>query len=246
MLNEDKIDFTEGGYYRLYTPVGIGILLVILVILGFASAGKGALMVVPGIIGLFGVIAFLIMNARQPVLSLKIIITMAFLINGIVRIVPIPLGLSVDGLIILTWLMVFGQSYKGVDFSPMKNLFVRCFGIWAIYCFLELFNPESRSALAWFYASRGMAFYAIMLLPLIFLFFNKRKDAQWFIYLWFGMSIFLGLYGAKQFWVGVFGFEQRWLDDFGHVTHVLWEGLPECSLFFQTQINSESHKHMQP
>ncbi|NQY68114.1 MAG: O-antigen ligase family protein, partial [Flavobacteriales bacterium] len=97
-----------------------------------------------------------------------------------------------------------------------------CVAVWMLYCFLELFNPLAPSILAWLYAVRGLALYGILLVPLIFLIYNKQKDCQTFIDIWFTASILLGLYGAKQFWFGLFAFEQAWLDDGGAVTHVLW------------------------
>lgn len=223
-MTKDKYnaDFERAGSNLIYTPLGILIMIALVIALTFLIIQPKGVLVLPGIIVIGGLAYFLIKNAEIPVLSLKTIVIAAFLINGITRFLPLPLGLSVDALLLLGWLTLLFKSYNGLNWSPMKNLFTLCFGIWAFFIFLQLLNPQAISLMAWFYASRGLAFYGFLCLPLIFMLFNQKSDMKWFIDVWFIMSILMGLYGAKQFWLGLFGFETKWLNEFGYVTHVLW------------------------
>jgi hypothetical protein len=212
--------FHKTGSHKLYSFKGIILLFVVLTAASYLFS--------IGVIGSYIVVATLIavviilMIVKQPKIGLNIALVMSFLISGISRITNLPVGLSIDILMALIWIIMTLKSYGGLDWKPMKNTLTYCLGAWFVYCALQLLNPFATSFLAWFYAVRGLALYSIAIVPLLFLLLNKKSDLKNFITIWFLFSITLGLYGAKQFLVGVFHFEQVWLDTTGHVTHVLW------------------------
>ena len=215
--------FSKKGSNRLYTPLGLALLTISVVLIAYLFSSPIWNLVLPILLGATAVLMLIIKNNSRPYLTLRAIVFAAFFVNALTRVLPLPLGLSVDILILLSWLTIFFKSYQGtVDWSPIKNIFTYCLTIWALYCFLQLLNPLAVSTMAWFYASRGLALYACLTLPLIFLLFNKRSDMKWFINVWFTVSILMGLYGAKQYWFGLFGFEQTWLDHHGYLTHIIW------------------------
>jgi len=174
-------------------------------------------------VGILFVAIFLIVKLfKKPVLGLDFLFVFSFLAVGLTRIIPLPLGLAIDIIILLTWGIVLFKDFKKINWKPLKNILTSSLGIWALFCVLELLNTESSSVLAWFYAVRGLALNGVLLVPLIFLYYTRPNSFKRIINIWFIMSIVLGLYGMKQYWIGLFSFEQRWLDEGGHVTHVLW------------------------
>ena len=212
--------FYKTGAYKLYSKTGITILIIATVLFGF-SLTKGIL---PAAVLIGLIFALFAINKiyHTPSLALNSLLIISFLATGLTRLMPLPLGLSIDFILLLTWIILFFKGFKGADWAVKNNSLTYCLAIWMLYCFLELFNPEAKSMLAWVYAVRGLALNGTLLVPLIFLVYNKRKDCNTFINIWFTASILLGLYGAKQYWLGLFAFEQAWLDAGGDVTHVLF------------------------
>jgi hypothetical protein len=213
-------DFNKTGAHKIYTKIGTSVLLLAIVIIGYCMSKNSYAFFIS--ILLITTLYLVYKVYKKPIIALNALLIVSFFAVGLVRLIPLPLGLSIDLLLLLTWLILFFKGFKGADWSIKNNSLTYCLAIWMLYCFLELFNPEAKSMLAWFYAVRGLALYGIFLVPLIFLVYNKRKNCNTFINIWFTISILLGLYGAKQYWFGLFAFEQAWLDEGGAVTHVLW------------------------
>jgi hypothetical protein len=212
--------FERTGAYNIYTLKG-GIFYFML------FGGFIYLSVINGVYGLsiLGVFLFLWVIKllyNKPEIGVNLLLVVSFFASGMTRLVPLPLGLSIDFLMLIIWLVLIVKGFEKANWNLKNNSLTYGMGIWAVYCFFEIFNPEAKSLLAWVYAVRGLAMNGLLLVPLIFLVYNKKKNFNFFINTWFVISIILGLYGAKQFWFGVYSFEQKWLDEFGHVTHVLW------------------------
>jgi len=171
----------------------------------------------------FFIVSYLFFKLYQkPKIGLDFLFVFSFFAVGLTRLLPLPFGLVVDFITVGIWCVVFFKGGGQINWKPLSNILTYGLLIWALYCVLEIFNPESSSFLAWFYAVRGLALNGILLVPLIFLFYKSYNDFKKIIHIWFVLSILLGLYGAKQYWFGLFSFEQKWLDEGGHVTHVLW------------------------
>ena len=213
-------DFDKTGAYKIYTKLGLGILLFVIVLVGYAMSENSQVIFI--LIGLTTSLYLIYKIYQKPSIALNGLLFISFFAVGLTRLIPLPLGLSVDFILLLSWIILFFKGFNGADWSIKNNSLTYCLAVWMLYCFFELFNPDAESMLAWFYAVRGLALYGIFLVPLIFLVYNKRKDCTTFTNIWFAVSIFLGLYGAKQYWFGLFAFEQAWLDQGGAVTHVLW------------------------
>ena len=71
----------------------------------------------------------------------------------------------------------------------------------------------------------------LLMIPLIFILFDKRKDLNVFLYIWAFFSILGTLKGIMQMTIGVDLFEQRWLDNGGAVTHILFGKLRVFSFY---------------
>jgi hypothetical protein len=210
------------GAQRLYTPKG-WLLLVSIAALAFMAirlmglSGAVALVVLP--IG--G--AYLYWIFRSPRVAIYTIVAMSFAISGLGRYYPVlPFGLSIDFLIVLAFVSFFFQHFKKVEWAIIPFDTFAVVGIWFVYCVAMVANPLSPGAEAWFYASRGLAFYMFFMIPVAILTFNRPRDMERFLIVWLTLSSIGSLWAAKQIYLGVSNTEQQWLDGGAASTHLLF------------------------
>lgn len=184
------------------------------------------ILVVPFIIFL---IAAIFMNPRLGLLS-------AFVANyfalGIARYIPAPMGLLVDVFLVLGWLAIlFSQFNKKVEWKNVWNSFTLVAVIWFLYTLFQLFNPEAVSRIAWFYAMRGISLYMLLIIPMVFILFDKREYFEKMLRIWAWFTLVAVAKGAMQKFIGPDPWEQHWLDTVGGITHLLSQGLRVFSFF---------------
>lgn len=188
--------------------------------------GIGLLLVLPC---LFFYVFYLF---KDPKIGLFTCVILAFAGNGLTRYVPsVPFGLSIDGILVLTYVAVFFQTKNKANWKLASNMLTWCAVIWFGYNVLELVNPEARSRVAWFYAMRGVALYMLLIIPLTSVLLKKQKDMDMFILLWFICSLAGSLNGIKQQQIGVDRFEQAWLDAGAATQHILFGKLRVFSFY---------------
>ena len=159
-----------------------------------------------------------------------------FIINyfalGLVRYVPAPWGLSVDGLLLLVWVSLFFKAFcERIPMSKALNDLTLVVSIWYGYIFLQLFNPEAVSREAWFYAMRGLAFYQFLIIPLSFVLLDHPRYMRMMINAWAFFTVLAVLKGVMQKFSGFDPFEQKWLDSGGALTHIIVTGTRYFSFF---------------
>ncbi len=220
------------GSEKLKSPIALLLIVIGIVIVGNVIANQGlrislVLMATP--------IAILYLNRffRNPRIGIYSVIFAAFLAIGLTRYIPgVPLGLSMDGFLVLTYIAIFFKYfYEKLDYSVIRNDLTLLALIWFIFSLVQFINPEALSRTAWFYAMRGMSLYQLLLIPLVFLIFNRVKYMYIFLYMWGVFSIMATLKGAMQLYIGPDFAEQRWLDQGGAVTHILFGELRVFSFF---------------
>ncbi len=168
----------------------------------------------------------------SPRIGIITILIYSFFVIGLSRYVPATWGLMVDGLLFLMYAALFFKEFRiRIPWDKAKSQLTLLVVIWFGYIFLQAVNPEAVSFQAWFYAMRGVALYQVMLVPLMFILFNRPKDLMTFIYIWGTLSLLGTIKGAIQLFVGLDPFEQAWLDNGGHVTHVLFGKLRIFSFY---------------
>lgn len=152
---------------------------------------------------------------------------------GLTRYVPAPLGLLVDGALLLTFIsLVFSQFNQKVNWGLAAKDLTIWVVVWALMTFLQFFNPEAVSKEAWFYAMRGYAIYTLFSVPLVYILFNTKKDLEVFIKLLAWFTIVGVLVGLKQKFIGLDSGEKRWLMIPGNLsTHLLFGQLRVFSIF---------------
>ena len=180
-----------------------------------------------------GPIIYLYHFFANPRIGFYSVLVANYFAIGLSRYIPAPLGLTVDGLLVLTWLsLIFSQFNKKVEWKNANRDFTYFVVIWYAMTFLQLFNPEAVSREAWFYAMRGQGLYIFLTVPLTYLIFNKPKDLDILIKLTAWFTLVAILKALSQKYIGVDQWEARWLNMPGNrTTHILFGQLRVFSIF---------------
>lgn len=169
---------------------------------------------------------------QKPFVGIHLLIILGFFAIGTSRYINAPWGLTIDILLVIMYLIVFFKSFSiKIPWYKAKFSLTLLVTLWMAYVIVQLANPEALSIEAWFYAMRGVGLYQFLTIPLLFLFFNKRKDLHYFFIVWGLLSVLGTLKGLQQFYFGVDPFEQIWLNEGGAQTHVLFGKLRIFSFY---------------
>jgi ABC-type multidrug transport system fused ATPase/permease subunit len=226
----DKFDPVFGSD-RIRSPFFITLMVIVAIVSAFVIA-KGGIII--GLLLILLPVMLIVLNRifNAPYFSFLIVFFANFFILGLNRYIPGPLGLTIDGLLILTYLSLFFKSFEQpVNWSLAKSDLTLLAGIWFGYSLFQLVNPETVSRAAWFYAMRGMSLYMILTIPLTFIILNRQKDLNLIFLLWGAFSLLGTLKGMMQQFIGVDPFEQQWLNEGGAVTHLLFGKLRIFSFY---------------
>ncbi|OEK05582.1 hypothetical protein BFP71_13880 [Roseivirga misakiensis] len=200
---------------------GILILLVIIALSFFAIKVMG---LAGGLIVLALPIALTSLSIiwKNPKYGVWGALIMGFLSTGLTRYLPGPWGLSIDILLVLSWLVVLLNKDVRVKWKHVKQDIVWLTVIWMGYILFQSVNPAGNGLIAWFYAMRGIGFYQFLTVPLIFLLFRKPKDIHQFINCILLLSLLGTIWGFKQQILGVDAAEYHWLYvEEHHEEHIL-------------------------
>jgi hypothetical protein len=224
----------EGEHGRVHFLVQslITIILALCLLLSLYFFYKNQLM--PGIAVLIVpfVIAYVVWVFMNPNIGFLSMFIANYFVLGIARYLPGPLGLSVDALLVLTWLsLFFTQFNKKVEWKKAANSLTVVSVIWFLYILFELFNPEARSQTAWFYAMRGVGLYMILTVPLTFILLDNKKYLDLMLKLWAIFTLLGVVKGLMQLYIGPDPWESYWLATVGGKTHLIATGLRVFSFF---------------
>jgi hypothetical protein len=210
------------GAAKLQHPLVLAAIFVATLILGFII-GKGGLKVAIAFVIMVPLIIYLNRLFVHPVLGIYSVMFMAFTAIGLTRYIRgVPLGLSIDALLVLTIIAVFFRNFfDKIDFKLLNRDIVYLLIIWFAYSVLEFFNPLALSRTAWFYAMRGVSLYPLLLVPLGLLIFNRLRHLYGFLIFWAAFSLLATLKGLQQKYIGLDYAEQYWLDTVGAITHII-------------------------
>lgn len=211
------------GSQILTQPLPVLALVTAIAVSGFVIAAGGfalglGLMVLPFIAAY---VYFIFLTPKIGIIGLYIL---NYIVLGTLRYIKgVPLGLAIDGHLILIYLSLFFKSFfHKIEWANAKNDLVLLAAIWFGYTLFQLVNPEAVSRVAWFYAMRGVALYMILTIPIIFILYNTKKDLNIFFKIWAVMSLLATFKGIMQKVFGPDLWEQAWLDGGGDLTHILF------------------------
>lgn len=219
------------GADRIKSPFLTGSILVMAVGIGYVIA-KGGLTVASALI----VLPVIVYGLNRVIAKPEVGLTFAFIINfilmGLTRYIPIKMGYLMDITLIVVYIAIFFHYFdKKLDIRCLKSDLVILSAIWFLYICLQFFNPEAISRAAWFSAFRGIAFYMILTIPLVYLLYNSPKHLDRFLIIWGVFSILAAIKGWMQLNLGPDPWEQRWLDEVGGITHIIWGNLRAFSFY---------------
>ena len=222
----------KSGAQKLQHPLFIGGLIIVSVILAYIIA-KGGLMAAAGFIGLIFLLVYLNRLFNHPALGIATLLMFSFVAIGLTRyVLGAPLGLGIDGILVLTFIALFFKNfYKKINFDQTNRDITYLLLIWFAYAILEFFNPLALSRTAWFYAMRGMSLYPILVVPLGLMLFKRLRYLTFFLYVWGTFTILGTLKGLQQLYIGLDSAEQFWMDTVGAVTHMINGQLRVFSFF---------------
>ncbi|MBK9290622.1 MAG: O-antigen ligase family protein [Bacteroidetes bacterium] len=222
----------KNGAEKLQHPLMVLMLVVLAVLLGYIIA-RGGMMVAIALVGLFPAIVFANRFLNNPRVGVYTIIVLAFTAIGLTRYIRgVPLGLTIDGFLVLTYIAIFFRYfYEKINFNQINRDIIYLSVVWFLYSILQLVNPEALSRTAWFYAMRGISLYMLLLIPIALLIFNRLRYLMILLYMWGAFSILGTLKGLQQLYIGPDYAEQFWLDTVGAVTHVLFGELRAFSFY---------------
>ena len=199
---------TRTGADTIYTP-----LILIGLCLGIFIMTKGVLwnwkLIVIALIALPTAFTYLYKVFQNPRLGMWSVLVYCFIWSLISRYlfaytrVSLPFGLGVDGLLFLTLVAVIFSGGAKAKYNILQNKLVLLTFIWFLFVFLQLFNPQATSRIAWFYAMRCYGLYIFLTVILTYMLLNQKKDLDRFFLLFIGFSIFGAFYGAYQLNIGL-------------------------------------------
>jgi hypothetical protein len=220
------------GARKLEHPLVIAILVMLAVIVGVLMA-KGGVKTAIMLVAMLPVLFFLNRVFNNPPIGIYTLLIFAFIAIGLTRYIQgVPLGLSIDGFMVVTILGFFFKYFHiRIDFQQINRDIVYLLFFWFLYILMQLGNPQALSRTAWFYAMRGVALYSLLLIPIALFTFNRIRYMMGFLYLWGVFTILATLVGLKQEYIGLDYAEQYWLDTVGAVTHIILGKLRIFSFF---------------
>lgn len=180
-------------------------------------------------LAIFG--AFIIALFNNPRTAFWIYFGYCFVLGFLVKsFLNIPVGLAMDGILMLTWCSIL-VNHKKFDWKNLKNEHVQLSVIWFAISIVQVLNPNGGSLTGWFNELRFTALSWLLIAPLAFILFNKMADLNRFIGFILLFSCIATVYGIKQLYLGVNSGEQQWLDAGNNVTHILGGKLRVFSMY---------------
>ena len=193
----------------------------------------GTMGVMGGAIAIGAPVALLLVVGvlMKPKFGLLLYIHVSFLL-GFTRFIQsdVPLGLSLDGLLMLTLLSVFLNG-KQMNWKRLRHPVFFMLTIWLVYTITELLNPEAPYKPAWFYHARAFSLNWYYIAIIILVMPITRSDISLLIKTWLAWSCVAAFWAFKQQYIGLADAEVRWLAEGADKTHLLWGQLRSFSFY---------------
>ena len=207
------------------------VLAVLLYILGRVALQFGLLFVGAFAVFLPGLL-FIYAIYERPNLAPLIVFMAGYLNMGVTRYFPAPLGLVIDGLLALAWLILLLKGVSGkVQWRRLNSLITWLALLWMGYLVMQLFNPEVPSRESWIFSARGMGGYFLLAAPLTVLVFYRYQDWNRLMNVWAVLTLLAFGRALIQKHIGFDPWEMQWLNEGNARTHLLQGGIRYFSFF---------------
>lgn len=173
-------------------------------------------------------------SLRNPMVAMMGMLVVNYYIMGIGRYLPtFPSGVILDALIFYNLLILILQAFmRRIPWRQAGTGLTLVATIWAVYCLLELVNPEAVSASGWVSSFRSIAMYFLLTVILTQITLGRYKYLKYMLVIWSVLTLtavakaciqkYVGFTAAENYWLWVLG---------GHVTHVIYTGVRYFSFF---------------
>ena len=177
---------------------------------------------------------------RYPVVVVYALMVLCFFANGVTRYIDLPLGLVVDFLLLAGWLTTLARRFPRNWDTPgdprawpeLKTDGFVISLLWFGFVLAQIANPESASREAWFYAMRGLGFYQVLTVGLVYFHVRKPKQLRQLIHAILAISALGALWGIRQKFFWLDAAEEHWLYVEDHAKqHVLFGELRTFSFY---------------
>ncbi len=218
LINPQKFN-----YRNFIVMSSVSTILIVLLLVAIYFFSKDELIVGAAMLVVPFLIIYLYIIFKYPVIGFISVLYVNYFAIGLSRYIPAPMGLTVDALLLLTWVsLLFSQFNNKIDWKLAAKSYTYLAIVWFAMTLMQLFNPEAVSREAWFYAMRGQSLYIFLSIPLVYLIFNKPKHLDTLITLCAWFTLLAVAKGVMQKYMGVDRWEQVWLNEPGNQsTHIL-------------------------
>ena len=179
-------------------------------VLGWLACNSSPLVLILTIIVLIAV-PFIIYCFIDIKFGIILTVTLSFFILGVKRIIgDVPLGLAMDGLVLLLSVSMLFSISKSGKWSIFNNKISYAILLWMIYNLLEAVNPAAASVEAWAYTVRAMAGQMVMFFIVLYA-IDSLKFVKLMLSVWISLALLAALWGLHQEYMGFLPFEERWV-----------------------------------
>ncbi len=143
--------------------------------------------------------------------GINLMLVAGFLLGLAAKYTGAPIGMAMDGLLVLMLVGLLARLIVNKDFSFAKSPISIFIGAWIFYNLLQLINPWAESKMAWVYTVRTVA----LMLALYYIAcyaFNSYKKILTTIKVILFLGFISALYSLKQEFIGFSGAEIVWLN----------------------------------
>lgn len=182
--------------------------------IGYLTCISSTLILIITIIGLIS-IPFVIYCFIDIKFGIILTVTLSFFILGVKRIIgDVPLGLAMDGLVLLLTVSMLFSVIKSGKWGIFNNKISYAILIWMVYNLLEAVNPAAASIEAWAYTVRAMAGQMVFFFIVVYA-IDSLRFVKLMLSVWICLALLAALWGLHQEYFGFLPFEERWvMEDF--------------------------------
>lgn len=186
----------------------------LLIILGAAVLGavvgflewRIAIMLLVGLIGL-PILAFGFVRLDYGIM---LMVAIGFFMEYFRKFSEAPLGLALDGLLVVFAVSMLAGLAKTKDFSMFKHPVSYLVLVWMYYCFFLFFNPWTASRMAWLFTVRSLAGLLFLYFIAVYALDSVVKIKRVFKTI-LALGLVAALYGLHQEFNGFSQAELAWL-----------------------------------
>lgn len=139
-----------------------------------------------------------------------VLLIISYFILGLLRFTDLPLGMIIDGLVVILLAAVIWRLIQNRSWEIFTNASGKVVFLWIIFNILQVLNPETSSKVAWIYAIRGVSIILLFYFVAAYA-INTPKKLYYFVEIILFLSLILGLYGIFQEFNGLLRIEEDWV-----------------------------------